>query len=209
MLLTSLHLALLNSSTIESLDRHTKVWTLAILIPRPKDYYNLPPDAYPPFPIVSYPGTTSKISPNASTDTTPEPPRREFAILDTHPGENPFDLGNPFANLKEVMGYSVLDWLLPVKNSPCSFHSNQESAFRLGPVVQRMKREAGLDATGHGDGPKLSSGERGPQTKNKRRSTIPSSRGHRGDKHSSRRKSTAGSRISHHSHDRMGTTRTN
>ena len=36
-----------------------------------------------------------------------------------------------------------MDWLLPWRSSPCCDHSG-ESAFVLGPVVQRMKEEAGI-----------------------------------------------------------------
>jgi palmitoyltransferase len=42
------------------------------------------------------------------------------------------------------MGYSISDWLLPLKHSPCADHSSSESAFALGPVVTRLKQEAGL-----------------------------------------------------------------
>jgi hypothetical protein len=34
--------------------------------------------------------------------------------------ENPFDLGSPLKNLQQVMGYTVFDWLLPIKHSPCA-----------------------------------------------------------------------------------------
>jgi palmitoyltransferase len=42
------------------------------------------------------------------------------------------------------MGHSIGDWLLPLKQSPCADHSSSESAFALGPVVTRLKQEAGL-----------------------------------------------------------------
>jgi palmitoyltransferase len=43
-----------------------------------------------------------------------------------------------------VMGHNMIDWFLPLKQSPCADHSGQESAFALGPVVTRLKQEAGL-----------------------------------------------------------------
>ncbi|KAF3479736.1 palmitoyltransferase pfa5 [Arthroderma uncinatum] len=143
MLISSLQMALCNSSTIESLDWNTKVWTLAILIPRPFDLDNLPAGSRPPFPIVSYP-TTAARSPDEPTTNGSAAPRRQFAILHTRPGENPFDLGDPFDNLEEVMGHGILDWILPIKHSPCAFHDRQDSMYALGSVVQRMKRDAGL-----------------------------------------------------------------
>lgn len=145
MLLSSVHLALVNSSTIESLNRHSKVWTIAVLIPRPQIYHNLEPGAIPPFPMVSYPGTTSTLPSGSAQGPISQPPRREFAILSTLPGENPFDLGSRLANMKEVMGYSILDWLLPARYSPCASHDSQESAFRLGAVVDKLKKDYGLD----------------------------------------------------------------
>ncbi|EFR00929.1 palmitoyltransferase pfa5 [Nannizzia gypsea CBS 118893] len=161
MLISSLQIAFRNSSTIESLDWSSKVWTLAILIPRPLDLDNLPPNSRPPFPVVCYP--TSAAQPGV-TNGGDNSPRRQFAILHTRPGENPFDLGDPFANLREVMGYSVFDWILPIKHSPCASHNRQDSMYALGPVVQRMKREAGLLET-----PARKSGHHSYRTKRRRR----------------------------------------
>lgn len=69
---------------------------------------------------------------------------RMFAILRTQPGENPFDLGDPMQNLKQVMGHTLWDWLLPLKVAPCVDHSSTVSAYPMGPVVDRLKREAGI-----------------------------------------------------------------
>ncbi|KAI2169611.1 Palmitoyltransferase pfa5 [Ophidiomyces ophidiicola] len=144
MLSSSLHLAWLNCSTIESLTYQTKVWTLAVFISRPKDFREFQSTREHPTPIVIYPGTAILPSSSSASTTTSTGPSREFAILSTNPGENPFDLGSPLANLCDVMGHSVLEWLVPLKHSPCSDHSSQESAYAFGPVVQRLKREAGL-----------------------------------------------------------------
>lgn len=138
-----MQLALLNSSTIESLDRKSKVWTLAILIPRPHDFYNSPAGQNRKFPTILYPNPSNTLNVSSPTAAITEP--REFAILSTQAGENPFDLGSPLANLKEVMGHSFLDWILPLKPSPCANHSNGESAYALGPIVQKLRRDAGLD----------------------------------------------------------------
>ncbi|OJD27231.1 hypothetical protein ACJ73_01381 [Blastomyces percursus] len=154
MLGSSIQLACLNSSTIENLDRRTKVWTLAILIPTSLKFNTdgTESQAAPPFPIVSFSLPFGACSPlqNTSDVGGSNVLRRDFAILHTKPGENPWDLGSPLANLKEVMGYSFLSWFSPLKNSPCTDHSSQESAFRLGPVVQRLRREAGLESCTNG-----------------------------------------------------------
>ncbi|EEH21677.2 hypothetical protein PABG_03893 [Paracoccidioides brasiliensis Pb03] len=149
MLGSSIQLACLNSSTIENLDRRAKVWTLAILIPPSMEFTgeNAQTRLAPTFPIVSFSTPFGSSLPMESTANSrnSELPRRNFAILHTKPGENPWDLGSPLANLKEVMGYSFLDWISPLKKPPCTDHSRQESAYRLGHVVQRLRSEAGFD----------------------------------------------------------------
>ena len=64
---------------------------------------------------------------------------RTFAVLQMEPGKNPWELGSLRANLQEVMGTNMFDWLLPVRRSPCCNHENPESQFRVGPVVDILK----------------------------------------------------------------------
>lgn len=134
MSLTSLQLAALNLTTIENLNRQSVVWTLAIRIPEHVSAQLFTPGSSlaPTFHTVSLPLEL------------PIAERHVFAILHTQPGENPFSLGSPFKNLQQIMGYSITDWLLPIKQSPCADHSSQESDFALGPVVTRLKQEAGF-----------------------------------------------------------------
>ncbi|KKA23398.1 hypothetical protein T310_2571 [Rasamsonia emersonii CBS 393.64] len=137
---TSLHLAATNTTTIENITRKTKVWTLAIHINRPSNT-----EWARVFPTVTYPSRPISTPVDSSDQDSPkQEDSRTFAILRTQPGENPFDLGSPLKNLQQVMGYTVWDWLLPLKPSPCVDHSSPESAYAMGPVVQRLKREAGL-----------------------------------------------------------------
>ncbi|KAL1860069.1 palmitoyltransferase pfa5 [Paecilomyces lecythidis] len=143
MTLSSLQLAMNNLTTIENIDHRTKVWTLAIHIPRPHDISIDPQTQWAAtFPTVTYPAQRNAALLRGQ-DLKPED-RRVFAILRTQPGENPWDLGSPLKNLQQVMGYTAADWLLPLKRSPCADHSSLESAFALGPVVQKLKQEAGL-----------------------------------------------------------------
>lgn len=84
----------------------------------------------------------------ANTSYAPRPPppsveTRTFAILETKPGENPFDIGY-FNNFREVMGYTVFDWLLPISQSPCTYHGYPECMYKTGPVVERLRKEAGI-----------------------------------------------------------------
>jgi hypothetical protein len=42
------------------------------------------------------------------------------------------------------MGYTIIDWLLLLKHSPCGNHDNDGSDFPLGPAGQLMKKGQGL-----------------------------------------------------------------
>ncbi|KAL8998109.1 MAG: hypothetical protein Q9169_002802 [Polycauliona sp. 2 TL-2023] len=133
---SSLQFVFLNTTTIENLSRHTKVWQLAVLMPpMPAQNYNPPP----------YRTITYGQDPNNT---------RTFAILHSKPGENPWDLGY-FRNFKSVMGEHWYDWFLPIKPSPCAKHDRQDCEFETGPVVERMMSEplerTNLEDIGAGD----------------------------------------------------------
>ncbi|KAL2868501.1 DHHC family palmitoyltransferase [Aspergillus lucknowensis] len=162
MTLSSLQLAAFNLTTIENLSRRSVVWTLAIRVPnhvlsrlQPGSRwaptfrtitYPLPPITSPPLPSHQDAG---EGKPPPAPPTFPPPPvngeQHVFAILQTLPGENPFDLGSPLKNLQQVLGSSITDWFLPLKYGKCGDHSTLESEFALGPVVTRLKKEAGLE----------------------------------------------------------------
>lgn len=74
----------------------------------------------------------------------PAPQPRTFAILETLPGMNPWDVGAPYPNFKAVFGQKLHDWLLPVKHSPCCDHSSLVSIYPLGPDFEELLVEAGL-----------------------------------------------------------------
>lgn len=145
MTMSSMQFIFVNTTTIENLSRRTKVWTLAVLIP---SNAQLPTPL--PFNTIIYPlgsvdpnqektiPPTSPTSPTSSSTKT-----RTFAILHSKPGENPWDLGY-IKNFKSVMGESWYDWLLPIRFSPCCNHDRYNAHFETGPVVQRMKEDAGL-----------------------------------------------------------------
>ena len=155
-----MQLALINCTTVENLTRKTQVWHLAVRVP---ESYQPPlgePDGQGHtsrcLPTVTYPlpqwiptaapspaGTGTPTSPNgpALQPTTSAP--RTFVVLRSKPGINPWDLG-PLENMKQVFGFRWWDWLLPLKYSPCCNHESQESAYALGPAVERMRKEAGL-----------------------------------------------------------------
>ena len=120
MAFSSLQFALKNLTTIENLNKGTAIWTFAVRLPDEP--------------------TRSLAQPPPSSDHSPPPP---IAILKTKPGDNPWDLG-PLENLKSVMGERILDWVLPIKASPCSIHDRADCAYRLGPVLRRLGQESGL-----------------------------------------------------------------
>ena len=134
---SSLQFVILNSTTIENLSRKTVVWTLAVYMPHP-------PDVSTGFRTISF--SAPPKSPSHRSDAQDSAQNvRTFAILHTKPGESPFDLG-PLENFKSVMGDHWYDWLLPLKYSPCCDHSRAEGQFAWGPVLQRMRKEAGIMA---------------------------------------------------------------
>ncbi|RWA06368.1 hypothetical protein EKO27_g8744 [Xylaria grammica] len=70
---------------------------------------------------------------------------RTFAILETGPGENPWDLG-PWRNWQSVMGTSPFDWFLPIHHSPCSNHESLESLYSMDRILNQLRDRYGLPA---------------------------------------------------------------
>lgn len=73
----------------------------------------------------------------------PAPAPRTFAILETLPGMNPWDLGSPWLNFKAVFGEHLHHWLFPIKHSPCCDTSFYVSRYPLGPDFEELIIEAG------------------------------------------------------------------
>ena len=152
----SLEYAFLNTTSVETLSRKVKVWSLAVYLPNPPA-----PGTANSFQTITYP---LHIPEPGSR----HPHPRTFAILHSKAGQNPFDLGWR-ENFKSVMGSSLADIFLPLKYSPCCDHSSGECSFALGPEFQRMKEAAGLA------GPKSStSGRRRRRRKSRRRTGVES-----------------------------------
>ncbi|KAK5170292.1 Palmitoyltransferase pfa5 [Saxophila tyrrhenica] len=76
----------------------------------------------------------------------PAPQPRTFAILETLPGMNVWDLGSAYRNFKAAFGDSPHDWLLPIRHSPCCDHTSLISQYPLGPDFEELLIEAGLVA---------------------------------------------------------------
>lgn len=133
---SSVQFAIINSTTIENLSRKTIVWTLAVYIPRA-------PPISSGFRTISFSNIQNIASSPVNPNQDPSNGIRTFAILHTKPGENPFDLG-PLGNFKSVMGNHWYDWILPLRYSPCCDHDRRDGQFAIGPVVDRLRKEAGI-----------------------------------------------------------------
>ncbi len=182
---STFQLAAINSTSVENLSRKTKVWYLAVYMPRPEAVFRrteanggtaLRTITYPRPPeeqmmlVEQHGGMPSDSS--ASSNTRPQQsPIRTFAILESPRGFNPWDCG-PLRNIQEVMGYRVIDWVLPVHHSPCASHSNMESMFKLGPQVERLKEDAGLVPSSRKSAPRLSSHRKKHRRRDSRRSSY-------------------------------------
>lgn len=147
---SSLQLATRNLTTIENLNHQAAVWTFAVRVPS-HILNKFGAQLAPPFRIISYPLQPVSAGLETPTEGPPSGERHVFAILQTQPGENPYDLGSSFKNLQQVMGFTLFDWLLPFKHSPCADHSSMESAFAFGPVMTRIKKEAGFERPPEGE----------------------------------------------------------
>jgi len=176
----SLYAAYLNSTTVDNLSRLTKVYHFAVLIPEnaslltppraaiddsddeqfpahPTSMPRAEPVYRPPYRTITYPRTQS-----GGVTFTSHEPVRTFAILATPAGTNPYLLPTASENFKTVMGERWIDWLLPIRHSPCwddghgyaSGERKDEDAemggrqrrimYKMGPVVDDMIARGGL-----------------------------------------------------------------
>ncbi|KAK7917632.1 DHHC zinc finger domain-containing protein [Apiospora marii] len=152
MTITSLRYVLQNMTNVDLLGSRTKVYQLAVRIPRGSEGT----DSYH---VINYPlarpgssysanqhanGIVARVnSPNLGREARDSLAHRTFAILRTEAGENPWDLGY-WENWKEVMGTNIFDWLLPIRRSPCVKHELNESFYRMGKIVDEVRARHGL-----------------------------------------------------------------
>ncbi|KAF2265069.1 zf-DHHC-domain-containing protein [Lojkania enalia] len=67
-------------------------------------------------------------------------PSRSYIVVQTKPFENPWDMG-VIANIKSIMGNSALEWFMPLRMSPCTYHRRVVGEYEWGRVVNRMMDE--------------------------------------------------------------------
>ncbi|KFZ04823.1 hypothetical protein V501_08949 [Pseudogymnoascus sp. VKM F-4519 (FW-2642)] len=155
---SSLQFVFANLTTIENLSKKSRAWLLAVLIPPTFTFPqqgNYPHITYPlPLPESEKSSPTAPSSPasppHSGTISEPETllerdarATRTFAILQLAVGRNPWDLG-AVGNWKSVMGNNFLDWVLPIKQSPCRNHESHESQFETGRWVEELLVEVGF-----------------------------------------------------------------
>lgn len=141
---TSIRYIAINLTNIDHLKSKNVVHQLAIRVPRGTPSGNN-------YNVITFPlpkPTDGAMPSRQETTTESTSPRdrlatRTFAIVKTEMGENPWDLGY-YGNWKSVMGDNVIDWLLPIKQSPCTSYENNESFYEMGPLYQKLRVRFGL-----------------------------------------------------------------
>ena len=155
MWLTSLRFIFINQTNVDVLSSKTKVYQLAVRVPlgTPSTamygtvMYPLPQDGQTMNGAARKPGGTDSASSNeapSARELRDLRATRQFAILRTEVGENPWDLGW-YGNWQSVMGTNVVDYFLPLRRSPCTDHSSTHSMYRMGKVLSQVKARYGLD----------------------------------------------------------------
>jgi palmitoyltransferase len=140
MTVTSWRYIVTNMTNVDMLGARKKVYQLAVRIPRGDKVA----DKYQ---TVTYPLPKAAENNNGLTPAhslRDDLAIRTFAILKTHPGENPWDLG-VWKNWQEVMGTNILDWLLPIRKSPCVDHDAQETYYRMDKMLRNIRTRYGID----------------------------------------------------------------
>lgn len=180
LVLTSLRLTMQNLTTVENLDKGSRMMFIAVLLP--PELQGLSGSAASPTQTASrsagseLPLTSEIDDPSHQSYFSSERParprrrskdelaasiwqgtityplnheemsladRRIYAILKTHQGTNPWDVGWR-QNLSSVFGSSLLSWLLPISRSPCTDHSSGISRYPLGWQFEQLLADARL-----------------------------------------------------------------
>ncbi|KAI0476423.1 palmitoyltransferase PFA5 [Xylariaceae sp. FL0804] len=139
---TSMRYIFLNMTNVDALGYQRKVYQLATRVPlgtMPSDKYTVVTYPLPK----SGPATASEQSTTHTLTSRDSLATRTFAILRTDPQENPWDLGW-FRNWQLVMGTNPLDWLLPIRESPCANHDSHESYYPMGSAFEDVRKRHGL-----------------------------------------------------------------
>lgn len=88
--------------------------------------------------------TTAEAAQQGDSTVGPAPRRRYYAVVMTKPGENPWDMGSTYLNVCSVMGDRVLDWFLPIRQSPCVNEHSDQGFYRFGPLIETLRSRHGI-----------------------------------------------------------------
>ncbi|KAF2014490.1 zf-DHHC-domain-containing protein [Aaosphaeria arxii CBS 175.79] len=69
-------------------------------------------------------------------------PTRSYIVVQTELGTGLWDLG-PLANIRSIMGDSLIEWFVPLRMSPCLHHRDHSGEFPWGRKVVRLMEEHG------------------------------------------------------------------
>lgn len=47
-------------------------------------------------------------------------------------------------NWKSVMGDNFIEWMLPIRHSPCCNHESMESDYKFGPLISKLRKRYGI-----------------------------------------------------------------
>ncbi|GJN72187.1 DHHC zinc finger protein [Purpureocillium lilacinum] len=143
MALTSLRFIFTNITNIDILRKRQQFY-LAVRVPRHSlKPNNFPTIVYPLQPWPPEPPPPANALPDHSLAARDDQAKRVFAILRTEPSQNPWDLGY-WRNWKSVMGNSPIEWLLPIKHSPCCNHESMASDYPFGPLLDDLREKHGV-----------------------------------------------------------------
>lgn len=161
---TSMRYVFLNMTNVDMLSSRSKVYQLAVRVPRgtrSTDHFTTVTYPLPKLELGINGEANRRSVPSAAEAQVNRPGReardglatRTFAIFRTEPGENPWHLGY-LRNWKEVMGTTVIDWVLPIRKSPCTNHESHESFYPMGRVLSDIRARYGFGqaATDEGHG---------------------------------------------------------
>ncbi|KAI0012055.1 palmitoyltransferase PFA5 [Xylariaceae sp. FL0662B] len=158
MSVTSMRYIFLNMTNVDMLGSQSKVYQLAVRVPRgTRSMDNFMVVTYPlPKPGQFMYGRSNRTAMTGTSEpssigirsisrtmTRDDLATRTFAILRTEPGENPWNLGL-WGNWQSVMGSNVFDWFLPFQTSPCVNHESHESLYPMGRVLEKIRARYGL-----------------------------------------------------------------
>jgi palmitoyltransferase len=134
----------LNLTNVEDLRQKSTVHQLAIRVP-------LDTESGPQYHLISYPlpepalnsPTQSSSSGGTATTLRDSLASRKFAVVKTQLGENPWDVG-PYRNWISVMGTNILDWVFPIRHSPCIAAETNKSFYQMGPLYDELRTRYSL-----------------------------------------------------------------